>query len=88
MNANKNRFNLNDGRTIPVVGLGTFKTANDKEALNNAIKCALNCGYEHFDCAWLYSNEDVIGEAIKETIKESNGSIKREGNRAYFLTRI
>ena len=28
--------------------------------------------------AWLYNNENVIGEAIKEAIEESNGQLKRE----------
>ena len=28
--------------------------------------------------AWLYGNEDTIGQAIKEAIAESNGKLKRE----------
>ena len=38
----------------------------------------MSIGYKHFDCAWLYGNEDVIGAAFKEAIAESNGSLKRE----------
>ena len=51
--------------------------------LKATIKCALNCGYRHFDCAWLYANEAVIGNALKEAINESNGALKRED---IFLT--
>jgi diketogulonate reductase-like aldo/keto reductase len=31
-----------------------------------------------FDPAWLYGNEDAIGQAIKEAIAESNNQLKRE----------
>ena len=51
--------------------------------LNKAIKYAVEIGYRHFDCAWLYNNEAVIGQAIKEAIMESNGALKRQD---IFLT--
>jgi len=35
-------------------------------------------GYRHFDLAWLYGNEDVIGAALRSSIEESNGTLKRE----------
>jgi diketogulonate reductase-like aldo/keto reductase len=63
---------------IPLIGLGTFRTADDKSGLINAIKHAIKIGYRHIDGAWLYSNEDVIGQAIKEAIEESEGKLKRE----------
>ena len=34
---------------IPVVGLGTFRTADDKIGLINAIKHAIKTGYRHID---------------------------------------
>ena len=46
--------------------------------MKDAIKYSLHNGYRHLDCAWLYGNEDVIGQAIKEALAESNGAIKRE----------
>lgn len=68
---------LNDGRDFPMVGLGTFR-AVDEEGFAKAIKAAVEAGYRHFDCAWLYKNEAIIGKALKECIAESNGSLKRE----------
>ena len=35
-------------------------------------------GYRHFDCAYIYFNEQHIGKAIRESIQESNGELKRE----------
>jgi diketogulonate reductase-like aldo/keto reductase len=33
----------------------------DKAALVNAI---INIGYRHIDTAWIYENEEAIGEAL------------------------
>ncbi len=46
--------------------------------LSNAIKAAIHAGYRHFDCAYIYHNEQIIGQAIRDTIAESNGQLKRE----------
>ena len=46
------RYTLNDGTTIPVLGLGTFlNTGNVKEIVKEAI---LNQGYRHIDTAKVY----------------------------------
>ena len=42
------------------------------------MKHAIKIGYRHIDCAWVYGNEDVIGQAIKESIAESGGKLRRE----------
>ncbi len=52
--------------------------AENAEILTKAIKYAVNIGYRHFDLAWLYNNEDVIGAALRSAIEESNGKLKRE----------
>lgn len=41
-----------------------------------AIKVAIDAGYRLFDTAFLYGNEDIVGEAIREKCVE--GSINRE----------
>jgi aldehyde reductase len=68
---------LSNGYKIPIVGLGTYK-ADKPEELTLAIKEAIKAGYRHFDCAYIYFNEGIIGKAIRESIQESNGKLKRE----------
>ena len=46
--------------------------------LVTAVKTAIKAGYRHFDCAYIYFNEQHIGKGIRESIAESNGKLKRE----------
>lgn len=51
---------------IPVIGYGTWQSANDDTTVT-AIKEALNAGYTHIDTAACYDNEESVGKAIKES---------------------
>ena len=68
---------LVNGMKIPMLGLGTYKEV-DKNKLINAVKTAINGGYRHIDCAYIYFNEQHIGKAIKEAIQESNNKLNRQ----------
>jgi len=59
---------LNSGASFPTIGLGTWKSAPGE--VKQAVKNAIDIGYRHFDCALIYENEDEIGEAFAEKIKE------------------
>ena len=50
---------LNDGRAMPLLGLGTYKST-EKEA-EKAIVTAAKYGYRLIDTASSYKNEDSIG---------------------------
>ncbi|HEX7017806.1 MAG TPA: aldo/keto reductase [Patescibacteria group bacterium] len=65
---------LNNGQTIPNLGLGTWRST--KEKVSDAVKFALENGYRHIDCATIYGNEKEIGEAFNAVFSE--GKIKRE----------
>lgn len=54
---------LNDGRSIPQLGLGVWRTPADETA--QAVKAALGAGYRHIDTAAIYGNEAGVGEGLR-----------------------
>ncbi|PWG00817.1 aldo/keto reductase [Levilactobacillus bambusae] len=58
-----NNLELNNGQTIPQLGLGVFLVENESD-LKQSISNALNDGYQHFDTAAIYHNEAGVGEAL------------------------
>lgn len=63
-------LNLNSGFTIPILGLGTWKSG--KGEVYNAIRTAIKIGYRHFDCAAVYGNEKEVGESLAAAIKDED----------------
>lgn len=57
-------FTMNNGRVIPCIGYGTYKTSD--EEVYNAVLSALKAGYRHIDTAAFYKNEEGIGRAIRD----------------------
>ncbi len=53
---------LNNGVTLPALGLGVFQTP--PEETRDAVTAALAAGYRHIDTAAAYGNERQVGEAI------------------------
>ena len=53
---------LNNGVTLPSLGLGVFQTPPDET--RDAVTAALASGYRHIDTAAAYGNERQVGEAI------------------------
>jgi diketogulonate reductase-like aldo/keto reductase len=53
---------LNNGVTIPALGLGVFQTP--PEETRDAVTAALQTGYRHIDTAAAYGNERQVGEAV------------------------
>lgn len=54
---------LNDGRTIPQLGFGTYQIPPGETA--SAVEAALETGYRHIDTAEMYGNEVGVGEALR-----------------------
>ncbi|XP_037703910.1 aldo-keto reductase family 1 member C1 homolog isoform X1 [Choloepus didactylus] len=68
---------LNDGHFIPILGFGTYGTAEvPKSEAEKATKIAIDAGYRHIDAAYLYENEEEVGRAIRSKI--ADGTVKRE----------
>ncbi|KAG7312631.1 hypothetical protein JYU34_000948 [Plutella xylostella] len=81
------RLPLNDGRSIPALGLGTFlgfdekgqKAAKERE-VENAVSWALKAGYRLIDTASLYNNEHLVASGIEES------GVKRED--VFIVTKL
>lgn len=83
---------LNDGTTIPAIGLGTFGLTGDAGA--DAVAAAIATGYRLLDTAYSYHNEDAVGEGIRRsgidpaelvvTSKVPNGRHGRDATLAAF----
>lgn len=56
---------LNDGTTLPELGLGTYNLRDD--AGTDAIVAALASGYRLLDSAVNYKNEREVGEAVRRS---------------------
>jgi len=69
---------LNNGKKQPVIGLGTWKS--EPNEVSTAVKTAIGCGYEAIDCAWAYSNEAEIGEALS--------TIKYDREKIFFTSKL
>ena len=62
----QNYVTLNDGNSIPQMGLGVYLIQGD-EATREACLAALKMGYRHIDTAHAYQNERGVGAAVKES---------------------
>ncbi len=69
---------LNNGVTMPALGLGVFQTPPDET--RDAVTAALQTGYRHIDTAAAYGNERQVGEAVH------NSGVDR--SEVFFETKI
>lgn len=56
---------MNDGRSIPVIGFGVWQVPDD--VVVDATLKALEVGYRHIDTACVYENERGVGEALRRS---------------------
>jgi len=54
---------LNNGVTMPALGLGVFQSP--PEETTAAVRAALDAGYRHIDTAAAYGNEREVGDAVR-----------------------
>nr|XP_014276893.1 1,5-anhydro-D-fructose reductase [Halyomorpha halys] len=59
---------------MPVIGLGTWQS-HERE-IGDAVAAAIEAGYRHIDTAYIYLNEEAIGNTLQKAFKD--GKIKRE----------
>ena len=57
---------LSNGVKMPLLGFGTYQVTNEADGLNS-IKAAIKAGYRLIDTAQAYHNEELVGQAIRES---------------------
>ena len=60
---------LNNGIKMPMAGFGVFQV-RDKEECKRSVLDAIKAGYRLIDTAASYTNEDAVGEAVKEAVAQ------------------
>jgi diketogulonate reductase-like aldo/keto reductase len=63
----QSRVTLNDGNTMPWIGLGVYQSKPGNET-EDAVYIALREGYRHIDTAEYYENEESVGRAISRFV--------------------
>lgn len=69
-----NMIELNDGHSIPQLGLGVWQLS-DQDTYTSS-RAAISAGYRHIDTAMIYGNEEAVGRAVADAIQA--GDVKRE----------
>jgi diketogulonate reductase-like aldo/keto reductase len=64
------KVKLSSGRIMPVAAFGTFHSDWAQDYMKDATVEAIRLGWRHIDTARAYENEDVVGRAIAQAIKE------------------
>ena len=67
-------YKFSNGDRMPVMGIGTWRS--DPEKVYDAIVEAVKYGYRHIDCAYIYRNEAIVGQALEHVFK--SGLARRE----------
>ncbi|KAI5944028.1 Aldo-keto reductase family 1 member C3 [Manis javanica] len=76
---------LSDGHVMPLLGLGTAAPDEvPKSKAREATKVAIDVGYRHVDAAYVYQNEEEVGQALREKI--ADGTVKRED--LFYTTKL
>ncbi|GGF39292.1 aldo/keto reductase [Echinicola rosea] len=69
-----NSLTFSNGDKMPILGLGTWQSKPGE--VYEAVLKAIDVGYRHFDCAYIYKNEKEIGDAFAKAF--ADGTIERE----------
>ncbi len=64
-----NEVKLSNGIKMPQEGFGVFQVP-DKEECRESVLTAIRAGYRLIDTAASYTNEDAVGQAVREAVAE------------------
>ncbi|XP_048003375.1 uncharacterized protein LOC125239753 [Leguminivora glycinivorella] len=72
--SNMSYIQLRDGKKMPVIALGTALL--DPKLATHIVAAAIDLGYRAIDTAYIYGNEEEVGEGIRAKIQD--GTVRRE----------
>ncbi len=88
---------LSNGKKLPSIGFGVFRMENSESSKDTLLE-AFEMGYRHIDTATAYDNEEIVGQAIKEsglkreelfiTTKLSTADMTEEKTKEAFYTSL
>lgn len=61
-------YEFGNGDRMPMLGLGTWQMLEG--TAQPAVRSAIDAGYRHIDCAWVYQNESEIGQALQSSFDD------------------
>lgn len=64
-NGNAPTIKLSSGYDMPIVGLGTYSLSGD--VCVNSVVSAIKNGFRKFDTAYMYHNEEEVGEGVRQS---------------------
>ena len=82
LNLTTKKVKLNSGYDMPIIGLGTYALSYD--ACVNSVMALIKNGGRLIDTAYMYGNEDAVGEGVRRAIAEYG--VKRE--EIFVITKI
>jgi hypothetical protein len=62
------KVRLNSGYDMPIMGLGTYSL--DHDTCVSSVKALLKNGGRLIDTAYMYGNEDAVGEGVRQAMEE------------------
>lgn len=66
-NLKEKAVKFNNGKSMPVVGLGTYSLHG--QTCIHSVRAALDCGVRLIDTASFYDNEREVGSAVRDAVK-------------------
>lgn len=79
---------LNSGYTMPILGLGTYSL--DYDTCVNSVKTLLQNGGRLIDTAYMYGNEDAVGEGVRQAMEKyvEQGKIRSLGLSNWYVEEL
>ena len=82
------KVRLNSGYDMPIMGLGTYSL--DHDTCVNSVKALLRNGGRLIDTAYMYGNEDAVGEGVRQAMEKyvAQGKIRSLGLSNWYVKEL